>query len=308
MSSKTLSVAVFFKPKLNWKCGASHQLQILTDGLRSRGHRVSTFTDPAADLSGHDVAFVTSLNEPFSSSLADRCKARGVPLVIKAVHHPLFGVSVPLLKMMDDAAFITVESQAETDALLSCLSPYWAKGKYIPKIVEMKPAVHPDIYPMNLPRDGVHLNGRYDRNKGHLRVLRACKELEVRVSVAGHPQYVDVYNECLREGYGEVLGELSKDELRLQYNRAKVYVCASGVEVSSTSVCEAIACGCVVVSSPTHLMNSSFTKPGYIVYASEDTLKDSIKQALKVKKQENGYWTDTMLVNAYEELFLSLAR
>lgn len=222
-----------------------------------------------------------------------------VPFVLKS---PI-GVDERLAQM---ATCITVESSNEEQLFLSKLAD---PDKVMNKIMHVLPGVHEDISYAERDRTYVFSNGRYVKNKGMLSVIKCCKELNIPVVTAGTIQNDLYYQECLAEEYGEVLGHLSKRELSDLYNKSKVYVCASWYELSSASVCEAIACKCLVLSTSKHVANSNWHEEGYFTFDSEEEMKEKLISLYHSDhKQCNSYWDAAKLVAEYNNVFIRCAQ
>ncbi len=162
--------------------------------------------------------------------------------------------------------------------------------------------------PLDL-RKKVHINGWHNNNKGQVEVIKACKELELPVITVGRSSSEAYSNYCKSFNYGEILNALSKRDLNKVYNESRVYVNASLYENHSASVCEAIACGCRIVSSSNHLANREYDKPGYYVYkwGDFDDLKAKILEAYhSTEDQKNEYWTHERLAQENSNLFRTL--
>ncbi len=111
-------------------------------------------------------------------------------------------------------------------------------------------------------RQHVHVNGAYTTPYGFLKVIRACKMLDIPVIVVG--SHTDRYQQCFDEGWGAILKSQSKTMLNELYNLSKIYVCI--VSHVSLGMMEAMKCGCYILCSSRNEMADHFTKDGFWVY------------------------------------------
>lgn len=280
--------------------GSAQQVQMLRRNLERLGHETGISGELVPDYTGWDVAHLTMIDYR-ATEWQYRASYRRLPLVVKTLN------SWSLDPWLDDlaavAAALTIESPDEG------LMLHHRFGKLVAgKTYSLLPAVDKEIVCDDTPWDDrvyVHINGSYDRNKGHATVIAACKKLGFPVVTAGPPVDREVHGECLALGYGEVYGEMSKARLSSVYNRTRVYVCASEKEICLTSICEAIKCGCNVVSSSTNWGNSNYDKPGFWTYQynSLKDLTEKIEAAYSYPQQQNTYWSEERLALEYFKIF-----
>lgn len=276
--------------------GAGQQLALLVNGLRDRGHTVNL-----SDSLPYTTPDIVYMCHPFwleCLQLVIEMRNRRIPLVAKSIDWSTSNWMIPLV---DYASALTAESPEEASRMIRTFGPICHK-------IEM---TMPGVDTESIGREPshkyyVHINGQYNDNKNHLAVIEACRQLDLPVITAGSYNDPYWYNQCLDAGYGQVLSVQNKKQLSQIYAITRVYVCASNFEVSSTSVCEAIASKCLVVSCKVHLGNSNYDKPGYWVY---DDLVSTLDEAYHSDaRQENSYWSDTMLVDAFEKVFTKYQR
>jgi glycosyltransferase involved in cell wall biosynthesis len=297
--------------------GDSLQAIILQEGLGARGHQVDFSFQLKTSSEQYDAVLIVHSNMPFSSYYYDNCKRYHRPFVVKALwkdHHTLCNLP-HVFPMLMDATAVTVESKGEAQQILAFAETKLRAEDRLHlknKLHYVQPAVDP-IFVNKTPlsvRNLVYMSGVYNKNKSHLALLNVCKKLNLPVVTSGgamgkyaEPEY---YSACCNFDYGEVRGWLSKEEVCEIYNKTKVYVCCSTRETSSTCVCEAIACGCLVVSTDAHTANTNFRSPGYWTYdpKKEDGLEEALRTAYySSESQENSIWRASDLVDKYEEIF-----
>lgn len=296
--------------------GAPQQMQMAIESLRQKQEHVVFSDNPHHDLTEFDVVWIIHIGTEFCRIAWQNCMKQGRPYIVKAI----FAADEKLVpEMALHARYIGVESDVERNAILDACRPTLSATQinFIDnRIVNFQPGVHPDIQNYGTrvgDRPLVHINGRYRPLKNQHAVIQACKELGLPVVCAGWPtgHRIDdgYFRQCCDLKYGELLEVQDKKQLCEIYNRTRVYVCASENEVCSTSVCEAIACGCRVVSRNTHQGNANFQKPGYFVYEEASGLQDAISLAYNSDcNQENEIWYFDRVIEQYHRLLQRAAR
>jgi glycosyltransferase involved in cell wall biosynthesis len=155
-------------------------------------------------------------------------------------------------------------------------------------------------------RELVHTNGWYSFQKCQADIIKACKSLKLPVLTAGRvgADRGAHFNYCLSLKYGTVLEDTTKLQLNRIYNKSRVYVVPSLFEIHSTSMCEALACGCQVVSSSHHLANNEYQGLFIFRWGDFDDLKDKILQAYYcTNHQDHPRVSPADLAQVYQRLF-----
>lgn len=283
--------------------GSAQQAYQLRRCLISHGIEVEVTNNLTPDLTAYDLVHIHHINSPHSWAFYLNCVRQGKPYCVKAIYHPE-RFDEPSAVIAEDARVLMFESVKEREVFFA------RHGQYREKSVVVHPAVDPAVFrDLGQPRDIVHSNGRYEPLKNFSELLRACKSLGLPAVIAGHtPPGSTERKECEAVGHGTLLGEVKHYELAGLYARARVYVCPSRHELHSASVCQAIACGCTVLSSDAHWANGEYAALGYFTYRYGD-LKDALAKAWEWKGgQENTTWTPERLAAEYAAAYrLALA-
>lgn len=275
--------------------GAAMQLQALATEFHVLGHQVKISCESDLNLTQTDVVHFTQINSEIYRYWIN-AKKHGVPFVVKSIN-----TSESANNDIAAESILHVESPDEASRVSE------RYGTAIENNIRiLLPGVDSNIRHFTADRVWVHTNGRYMKLKNHVAVIRACKVAGLPVITAGGSYDDSSYQDCLDEKYGTILTECDKNKLADIYNRTRVYVCASINEMCSASVCEAILCGCLIVSSSAHLGNSNYYKPGYWVYESgnQDDLLAKIIEAYHADvHQTNPAWTVKFLAEKLLEIF-----
>jgi len=287
--------------------GASHQITMLMDSLKQIGYKTQFSSEE--NFENCDLVHISHINLKRNINYT-RCHK---PIIIKCIWHtwePRVDNSQSAF-LAKKAEKLIVESLKEKELMINFLKSELTSdeiNKIDKKTVIFKPGI--DSIFQNTKsfdlRDKVHINGWHSYNKGQSEVIKACRDLNLPVVTAGPISDERYINYCKSFHYGEILDSLSKNELNKLYNETKVYVTASLYENHSASMCEAIACGCLIVSSSNHLANCEYDKSGFYVYewGNYDNLKETILKAYYCnEKQENEYWTHSQLAKEYHKIF-----
>lgn len=282
--------------------GSAQQILMLKENLQLCGHKVDISASSKINLSNYDIVHITMIGFEDTKLQWLNCRRQHVPVVVKTINS--WSNEDWLKDFAIYAAAITVESPDEE---LMVIGKFGRNIKH--KVHRLLPAVDRDIKNKITrwkEKNLVHINGRYDDNKGQFSVIKACKDLELPVVTAGSVFMQEEYNKCLSLEYGDVRKEQTKKQLSDVYNHSRVYVCASEKEICNTSICESIKCGCVVVSSSTNWGNTNYQERGFYVYqyGSEKSLKKQIEKAYYSDGvQQNKFWDEEVLSNKYLEIF-----
>lgn len=229
--------------------GSGMQIQLLMSGLRDLGLSVDYSNDPNIDLRPYSVVHLNHLRHEWTAQQYLNCLKHNKPYTVKCIWVGRRDPKEEKLKIIRDigqkAFALTYEPKCNKEVLMNLT------GVAESKMFHMLPAID-SMFRGEKPlseRKLVHINGRYNANKGQLDVIRACKELGVPVVTAGWATDYDYYRECKNEAYGDVRTQITQHELVSLLNDTKVYVCASQYELISASIGEALACGCCCVTS-----------------------------------------------------------
>lgn len=321
---------LFANEEKSYFSGCQKQILLMMKNMVSRGHTVEFSDKSDIDLSTFDVVYVTHIHLPFTYEVCLNCIRYRKKFLVKTLCYPEvydggYKDQMPnslhnrnsnkISFVSSHASYLVCESREEKrHLLLKC-----GEGCE-DKFVLVQPAVDEQYKNEGKPlgqRTLVHCNGNYSAQKGFGYLMDVCKELSLPLVMCGKPnETTGFYRELLekidwRGSPVYVLGTKDEADLSEIYNATKVYVCASDRELSSTSVCEAIACGCRVVSSSRHLANSNWTKLGYYVfdYSSPTELRDMLSRAYwSNDPQNNETWNSQRLADTYEKLFESMIR
>lgn len=293
--------------------GAGHQISILAEELRKKGHE-TTF-DNDADPSKFDAVHLSHINLNDSVRYWDKYSNTNAQIVVKCIWHTYEQRvnNSRVTQFCRKARFLVVESQTEKQAVVAFLKSELDSAELTridKKFVVMRPGVLP-LFRNTTPyhtRQFVHTNGWYSFQKCQADVIKACKSLNLPVVTAGrisqdrgaHLEY------CRSFGYGTIFEGVDKDKLNDIYNQSRVYVVSSLFESHSTSMCEAIACGCKIVSSSHHVANGEYNGPGFYIYkwGDFDDLKAKIRAAYESQDATHlPYSTTSEIADKYHKLW-----
>jgi len=242
--------------------GSGMQIQLLMDGLRELGLSVDYSNDPDIDLRPYSVVHLNHLRQEWTAKQYLNCLAQKTPYTVKCIWVSGRAHSqkdLPTIRDIAKNAFaLTYEAKCNEQRLINLTGNK-------SKLFYMLPAIHPTFRnekPLE-ERKLVHINGRYSRIKGHLEVIKACKELQVPVVTAGWITDEAYYQTCRNEEYGDVKSRLDHEALNSILNDTRVYVCASQYELAATSVGEALECGCLCLASTGYAAGPDFNLPTY---------------------------------------------
>jgi glycosyltransferase involved in cell wall biosynthesis len=313
--------------ELTYFSGCQKQVAMLMKNMSDRGHSVEFSNQSGIDLTPFDAVYVTHVHLPFTYEVCRNCVQQRKKFLVKTLCYPEVyddGYRDHMPNSLHNRNSHQVPFVAKHASYLICESPDEKKhllskcDEREDKFVLVQPGVDERFQNTGKPlsqRNLVHCNGNYSAQKGFGILMEACKELSLPLVMCGNPSnnagfyHGLIENIDWRASQLYALGIKNEEQLAEIYNETRVYVCGSDRELSSTSVCEAIACGCRVVSSSRHLANSNWLKSGYYVfnYSDPSGLKDVLFRAYHSDDpQENETWNSQRLSDTYERLFLSM--
>lgn len=228
------------------------QLREYEKVLKKLGHVVDYQWGLKPDLSKTDEVFMFHCQFGWNNRQYQEIKRVGIPYRVFAIFYP--GV-------YSDNDVFTVKAILEGAKAIYCLSEK-EKNEMISEVELSQNAIDKiDIIPNGvdknifyderLERKYVMTAGRYDKTKGHLLVAKICKELGLPFITVGPVWDREEKDSCSRSATGDCIisEEVSQRDLNILYNKAKVYVCASGSERNNLCVLEAAATGASIVNS-----------------------------------------------------------
>jgi glycosyltransferase involved in cell wall biosynthesis len=277
--------------------GSQMQLTALCPALRHYGIDAITTTFDAMRMSAPQVVHLSHINAPWAGPVFAWCRNRQIPLVVKCIFsaHQRYVEAAELQALADYASVLTFESQDELRRTQCWVEFDKAKAHIT------RPGVH-NIYQPGGPvalRSLIHTNGRYAYTKGMRQVIAAASQLGLPVLTCGWPEDAAVFEGCRALGYGEVLSAQDPASLCDIYHRSRVYVCNSVLEQHSTSVAEAVACGCLVLSTVRHAANAEYPHDGYFT-CTDETLVEQMRAAYDSSAtQQNITWSFDKLASVF---------
>jgi glycosyltransferase involved in cell wall biosynthesis len=148
-----------------------------------------------------------------------------------------------------------------------------------------------------VPRRSVFCAGSYHDHKGQLRVLRACKELDVPVNFAGPMDtpgaaaYLLVLKDEADDwGKARFFGILRGESLWDQYREAQVHVNAAAMEPFGLTTLEALACGANIVHPLDSWGAALFGQHGSLCNTLDnEALRGAIKYELDQPRDRHGW-------------------
>lgn len=213
--------------------------QVMTEGLmkglQALGHEVDYSHEWSPDLSKYDIVHLWHANMGWTKYQVDNCLRQNKKYVITTLYYSEGDQSFVDHILGNASAVISNSSQELGEIVMP------SRALRAPKYI-----IENGVNDMYL-RHGVFCAGRYEDFKGQLRVLEACKSLGIPVTVAGSLGDQSYKDRCLAFGYGEVLGDLNKEEMLSMYDKSRVYVCATDHERNSVCAWEAKSRGCKLV-------------------------------------------------------------
>ncbi|TVQ61738.1 MAG: glycosyltransferase [Phycisphaerales bacterium] len=135
------------------------------------------------------------------------------------------------------------------------------------------------------PRAGVVCVGRIEARKHQLALVRACRALDVDLTiVGGRGRFSTAYERRVRREAGPrttFTGPLTPDRIRAILQRASVHVCCSWYETPGLAGLEAALCGCAVVTTDRGSGRWYFEQDAaYCDPTRQDSIRDAIVHAL----------------------------
>lgn len=255
-----------------WYGGDQALIESLQKSFQGLGHEALYSPDTSIDLTGVDMVHLWHLNFPWTIEQARNCKKQKVPYVITTIFYDYLSLE-HLVEIVDGAKWVISNSNNERQEVIHA---YYEKGgkDRRDKFLVVQNGIRDDYMRYN-----VFTAGRYEEFKNQLLVIQACKQLGLPVVCAGGVGHWSYKALCEREQYGTLLGQLSEQEMLEQYDKARVYVCASRTERASVCATEAKARGCALVVTEENRANPEL-KPQYtITPGNVDDLVAKIKAA-----------------------------
>jgi glycosyltransferase involved in cell wall biosynthesis len=227
--------------------GDAVQVRGYEAALKKLGHEVKYFHQLFPPINGYNLAILFHINFHWTIWHYQAVKARGYPYKVVAIYYK--GVYSDtnhdmMYEILRNAKDVYCLSHAESDELREEFS------EIHPKVVNN--GVDKELFrDKGLERKYVMTAGRYVDEKGHLRVVEACRELDLPALVVGPDWDKDYKKKCIEGANSKsmILGPVSQEEMSNYYNMSKVYVCASVDERNSLTTLEAASCGCGIVNS-----------------------------------------------------------
>lgn len=287
----------------NRQGGAELQTLLHKEHLEQRGCKVCISDDPFHNLTAVDVVHIIRIPNELNLGYYQNCLKHQIPYFVKALYHPRFGLMNNSAKaMLCEASGVFAESPAEAELIRNACPDV--------KLHVTPPGPEPIFFQKrDNKRRLVHINGRYHPLKRIHEVIEVCKELNLPLVTAGFQQDLEYFERCRKLCWGEVLDAVDQRQVKNILDETKVYICNSIVEICSTSVCEAVVNGCLVLSSKEHLGNSNFTATGYQVFSSRQEMRQQLQRAYEsTQGQQNTCWSISQLVDYYIEAFREATR
>ncbi len=131
---------------------------------------------------------------------------------------------------------------------------------------------------------------RIEAVKNQLNLIRAVKNRDYELTLAGKPaaNQPDYYRQCKAEAGSKVFfpGQISQDQLKAEYAKAKVHALPSFFETTGLSSLEALLAGCQIVISDTAIQREIFgSKAQYCQPDNPENIFSAIEEA--AGKDEN---------------------
>jgi glycosyltransferase involved in cell wall biosynthesis len=152
-----------------------------------------------------------------------------------------------------------------------------------------------------IDREGVVCVARFEPLKNQLNLIRACKELNYKLTMIGKASdnAKEYYESCKKEENEKIriFNYMSHQELVQFYKQSKVHALPSIFECSPLSTLEAAAMGCIPVISNTTDDKDNYSNYGFFC----DSLNvESIKDALvKANNSNNSIELSKFILNEY---------
>lgn len=123
---------------------------------------------------------------------------------------------------------------------------------------------------------------RIESKKGILEVVKACKDLELKLIVVGSISDGDYFHELLRAGTFEFHEKITDEELRDLYYRSTIHVCnsADNFESGTLPILEAMLCGVPVLARKVGHVPDLYNKENMVINSSPKEDVEAIKNHL----------------------------
>ena len=295
------------------------QLRETADALRRRGCPVESSTDRRPDLRGVDLVHGFNLSHEhirglrraripvalspiywpysFRSGAAGppptpRARAGRASIAVRSARaalrgryqehaHSLLEHTLSLVLAYEAADLLLPNSRLEADAIAAEL------GVSTPMRV-VPNAANPEVFvpaPPGTRREGVVMAGRIEPFKNQLRLIEACKALDVPLTLVGavHPHHEGYGEACRRQGDQGVrfAGAVSQGELVEILHTAKVHALPSWFETTGLASLEAALAGCAVVTTSRGYASEYFEATArYCDPGSTQSIRNALRTAL----------------------------
>lgn len=126
------------------------------------------------------------------------------------------------------------------------------KHRSIPTGIVVPEAINHDIFHPQDEKveDFMLVAGRVTPDKGVHITLEAAKKSGIKLKIAGPTPNKEFADQILNDPAAEYLGELTPEDLRIQYSKAKALVYMTQyLEPGGAGIVEAMACGCPVITT-----------------------------------------------------------
>lgn len=296
-----MNIALCNRPE-TWPGGDMVQLRGYQKALQKLGHKADYLPHPIQSKS-YDEAWIFHMNFWWALNHAIAASKLSIPYKLFALYYPNLDGSISMTDMqwmIDNATDVYCLSVEEAYQLKK--SGLDVNNNKFPIIDN---GVDKDIfYSSSNFRDGVISVGRFLADKGHHRVIEACKKLGFPLTIAGF-KCDDIYEDfckALAEKHDvDIWSNLTQEQLALMYNQSKVIVCASSSERNNLAILEGAACGATTVDSINnmayaHHQSFGLEKGFYVtVPSSQVDLVEKIKLAWDNPRDCSAYikdWSD----------------
>lgn len=288
----------------DWQIGGpTQQILCLKKEIQKLNCIIDFSNDLNIDLKKYDCVHLTGINLPKMWPYFTKCMNENIPFFTKSIfNYTKKNSNKEIIKkiiLKTKALFMEYPNEDQEIELFCGAKPI--------KKYHTLASVDDDFFKNeNKEKKFIHVNGRYNINKNQLFLIKICKKLNLPLITSGYVQNYKYFLDCFNENYGEVYGECSAKQINEILNKTKIYVCCSNREICSTSICEAIHCGCLILSTSTHLSNSEFKEEGYFIYENKNE-DEFVEKLLKIYNgnydQKNKIITTKELAKFYVKAF-----
>ncbi|MHB8483456.1 MAG: glycosyltransferase [Nitrospiria bacterium] len=233
---------------------------------------------------GYDEIWLFHANMGWTKFQYDSIKELKIPYRLFAIYYPgLYSDTshAEMKEMIDGAKAVYCLSEAEKKEFTAEFPE--REVIVIPNGVDTK-IFNPYGPSVSAPKDFVMSAGRFDESKGFVRIIEACKELNIPVMIAGM-KWNNSYRDLLRKMWnGAWIGDdIPQEVLASYYRSSKVYVCASQSERNNLCILEAHACGSNVITCPGNRGNEWLGNTPIVDPNDKNAMKEAILNAYEMK-------------------------